>query len=93
MAKILSSGLKIILPKIISEEQTCSIPRRTIFNNLFLIRDTIKLTKEKNAKLYILQIDQEKAFVKIGHNFLYKKNGKSGFLKLIHKFHRNLIKK
>ena len=54
LTKILSNRLKIILPQIISEEQTCSIPKKTTFNNLFLIRDTIKLTKEKKPKLYIL---------------------------------------
>ena len=38
---------KYTLPEIISEEQNCSVPNRTIFNNLFLIRDIIKYTKEK----------------------------------------------
>ena len=79
LTKILSNRLKNILPKIISEEQTCFIPKRTIFNNLFLIRDIITLTKEKNTKLYILQIDQEKAFDKIDHDFLYKTMKKMGF--------------
>ena len=64
---------------IISKEQTCSIPNRTIFNNLFQRRDIITLTKEKNNKLYILQVDQEKAFDKIDQNFLYKLMNKIGF--------------
>ena len=46
---------------------------------MFLIRDTIKLTKEKNTKLYILQTDQEKAFDKIDHDFLYKTMTTMGF--------------
>ena len=64
--------MKNILPKFISQEQTYHIPKRAIFDNLFLIRDIITLTKEKNTKLYILQIDQEKAFDKIDYDFLYK---------------------
>ena len=64
---------------IISKEQTCSIPNRTIFNNLFQRRDIITLTKQKNNKLYILQVDQEKAFDKIDQNFLYKLMNKIGF--------------
>ena len=64
---------------IISKEQTCSIPNRTIFNNLFQRRDIITLTKEKNNKLYILQVDQEKAFDIIDQNFLYKLMNKIGF--------------
>ena len=47
LTKILVNRLKHILPHIISKEQTCSIPNRTIFNNLFQIRDIITLTKEK----------------------------------------------
>ena len=50
------------MPEIISLEQNCSVPQRTIFNNLFLTRDLIKYTTEKNNKFYLLQIDQEKSF-------------------------------
>ena len=67
-------------------KQTCSIPDNNlllirdaiIFNNLLLIRDAIRLTKKYN-KLYILQVDQEKAFDKIDHDFLYKTMNKIGF--------------
>ena len=79
LTKILANRLKNVLPHIISKEQTCSIPNRTIFNNLFQIRDIIMLTKEKNNKLYILQVDQEEAFDKIDHDFLYKIINKMGF--------------
>ena len=72
LRKILANRLKYILPQIISEEQNCSIPNRTIFNNLFLIRDIITYTKQKNNHLYLLQIDQEKAFDNVERNFLYK---------------------
>ena len=37
------------------------------------------LTKEKNNKLYILQVDQEEAFDKIDHDFLHKIINKMGF--------------
>ena len=32
----------------------------------------ITYTKQKNKHLYLLQIDQEKAFDKVDRNFLYK---------------------
>ena len=54
LTKILANRLKHILPEIISEEQNCSIPNRTIFNNLFLTRDIITYTKEKNNQFYLL---------------------------------------
>ena len=50
LTKILANRLKQILPDIISQEQNCSIPQRTIFNNLFLIRDLTKYQKEKKQK-------------------------------------------
>ena len=79
LTKILANRLKQILPKIISQEQNCSIPQRTIFNNLFLIRDLIKYQKEKKNKFYLLQIDQEKAFDKIDRPFLFQTMEKLGF--------------
>ena len=69
LTKILANRLKQILPNIISKEQNYSVPQRTIFNNLFLIRDLIKYQKEKKNKFYLLQIDQQKAFDKIDRPF------------------------
>ena len=60
LTKILANRLKKILPVIMSEEQNASIPHRTIFNNLFLTRDLIRYTKEKNIPSYILQIEPKK---------------------------------
>ena len=73
--------MKQILPDIISQEQTCTIPEQTIFNNLFLIRDLIKYTKEKKNKFYLLQIDQEKAFDKFDRPFPFQTMEKLGFSK------------
>ena len=92
LTKISANRLKNVLPHIISKEQTCSIPNRTIFNNLFQIRDIITLTKEKNNKLYILQVDQKKAFDKIDHNFLYKIMNKIGFSNKFLQFIKNLYR-
>ena len=63
------------MPEIISLEQNCSVPQRTIFNNL------LKYTTKKNNKLYLLQIDQEKAFDKIDRPFLFKTMEKLGLPK------------
>ena len=83
------------MPEIILVEQNCSIPQRTIFNNLFLIRDLIKYTTEKNNKFYLLPIDQEKTFDKIDRPFLFKNMEKLGlsknFVKFIEILHKNNV--
>ena len=68
LTKILANHRKYILPEVTSEEQNSSIQNRTIFSNLFLVRDLIKYTKTT----YLLQIDQEKAFDKLDRSFLFK---------------------
>ena len=78
LTKILSNGINKILPNIISIEQNCSVPQRTIFNNLFLIRDLIKYKTEENDNFYLVQIDQEKVFDKIDRPFLFKTMEKLG---------------
>ena len=65
LTKILANRLKKILPVVMSEEQDASIPHRTIFNNLFLTRDLIRYTKEKNIPSYILQIEPKKKLTKL----------------------------
>ena len=92
LTKILANRLKCILPDIISTEQTCSIPNRTIFDNLFLIRDIISYTKQKNNHFYLLQIDQEKTVDKIDRTFLYKTTEKMGFSPLFINFLQTLYK-
>ena len=56
------------ITRIYIQKTNCSIPNRTIFNKLFLVKDLIKYTKKKN--FYSLQIVQEKAFDKIDRTFL-----------------------
>ena len=88
----MANRLKQVLPEIISEEQNCSIPNRTIFNNLFLIRDIITYTKEKNNHFYLLQVDQEKAFDKIDRIFLFKTMEKMGISPIFINFIKTLYK-
>ena len=68
--KALSNRLKQALPFLLNEDQTCTIPGRTIFDNLYLVRDTIAYVKQKNIPLAIIKIDQEKAFDRVNWSFL-----------------------
>ena len=81
--KILSNALKTrlsrVLSSIIREDQTCSIPGRTIFDNLALFHDTldyISVTDETGIKV---SLDQEKAFDRVDCTFLSNVLQKFGF--------------
>ncbi len=56
----------------INEYQTCSIPGKSIFDNLHLVRDLIQYLEQKKLSCAILKLDQEKAFDRVNHDFLFK---------------------
>ena len=72
ITKAIANNLKNVLDTILSPSQTANVPGRTIFSNLFQLRDTIYFCQERNLNAYILSIDQEKAFDKLNRKFLYK---------------------
>ena len=51
LTKILSNRLKTTLAQTISKEQTCGIPDRTIFSNIFTIREKITHNSTKKNKI------------------------------------------
>ena len=90
--KILSDRLKTILAQTISKEQTCGIPDRTIFSNLFTIREIITYSSTKKIKSYLMSIDQERAFDKVDRDFLYKIMKKLGYSDIFINFIKKLYK-
>ena len=71
LTKILSNRLKPTLKHTISIKQTCGIPNRSIFSNLFSIREIINHSNTKHINSFIVSIDQEKAFDKVDREFSY----------------------
>ena len=95
LTKILSNRLKPTLEHTISIEQTCEIPNRSIFSNLFTIREIINHSNTKNINSFIISIDQEKSFDKVDREFLYQIMRKLGyseiFIKFIKKLYQNML--
>ena len=79
LTKTIAIRLKTSLHHIISPEQTCSIPNRQIFSNLYYFRDLIQYSNNKKIQSFILNFDQEKAFDKVDINFLLKTLKKFNF--------------
>ena len=68
--RALAARLQKVLPSVLHEDQTCGVPGRSIFSNLYLIRDLIEYCTAKNLPLAIISLDQEKAFDRVNWNFL-----------------------
>jgi len=68
----LSNRIRKVLPNILSEDQTCGVPGCSIFENLFLLRDTIDFVRLKQLPAVVISLDQEKAFDRVNHTFLQR---------------------
>ena len=79
VAKILANRLKYVLKDIISVDQTCSIPGRTIFDNVHLMRDIFEFSEHKQIECAVLSLDKVKAFDRVSHHYMYRVLKKFGF--------------
>ncbi len=79
LSKCLSNRLKEFLHLIIHQDQTYCIPRRSIMDNLFLVRDTLDICKLVDAEVGLIALDQEKAFDRVDLNYLFNLLGVFGF--------------
>jgi len=79
LSKALTNRLSKVLNSIVREDQTCSIPGRTIFDNLALFRDTLDYITLTNETGILVSLDQEKAFDRVDRSFLSNVLQKFGF--------------
>lgn len=56
---------------LVNPDQTCGVKGRSGSLNLLLIRDIISWVEERDLPLCILSLDQEKAFDRVNHEFLF----------------------
>lgn len=79
ISKCLANRLKHVLEVLVHRDQTYCIPNRSIMDNLFLLRDVIDLNQFNNVDLGVLSLDQEKAFDRVNHTYLYEVLKNFGF--------------
>ena len=79
IAKVLANRLSKVLTSIIAEDQTCSVPGRSILGNCHALRDIIQFSENENLPVALLSIDQMKAFDRVNWNFLLKTLEKFNF--------------
>lgn len=72
LTAILTARLTPILPNIVNETQKCGIKGRNITEVLRNTDAAIKYAKERGKELLVVNLDQEKAFDKINHQYMHK---------------------
>ena len=70
ITKILAERLKLALPSIVHPTQTAVYGRR-IDQNIHLVRDLIDIANRDNDTAAFIFLDQEKAFDRVNHKFLW----------------------
>ena len=71
ITKILSTRLRVFLPSLIHQDQTCSVKGRSIQDNCHYLRDIMNSINEDNTQGLVLSLDQEKAFDRVDHSYLH----------------------
>ena len=71
ITKVLAERLKYALPSIIHQTQT-AVYGRKIDQNIHLVRDLIEMANRDDDTAAFLFLDQEKAFDRVNHEFLFK---------------------
>ena len=71
LTKILANRLKFVLPSIIHASQS-AVYGRKIDHTIQMIRDLIEIANKEDEQAAFIFIDQEKAFDRVNHDFLFK---------------------
>ena len=78
ITRTLAKRMTTVLPKLIHENQRC-IPGRKITKNIHIVQDLIDVINLRKEKATFIFLDQEKAFDRMSHNFMFKTLKAFGF--------------
>ena len=79
VSKSLSLRLRKALPFIVKQDQTCSVPGRSISDNVHLFRNIFDFVEQKELRCAFLNLDQAKAFDRVSTNYLLRVLSSFGF--------------
>ncbi|XP_059578699.1 transposon TX1 uncharacterized 149 kDa protein isoform X1 [Alligator mississippiensis] len=79
LAKALATRLRAVMASLTGPEQSYCVPGRTIQDNLFLLWDLLMASELFGLDIGLISLDQEKAFDRVGHAYLFQTLEAFGF--------------
>ncbi|KAJ3583913.1 hypothetical protein NHX12_015410 [Muraenolepis orangiensis] len=79
LSKALATRLGKAVEQVIHRDQTYCVPGRSMVDNVHLIRDVLEVSSSLDINTGLISLDQEKAFDRVEHSFLWKVMEKFGF--------------
>lgn len=79
LMKVHAERMQEALKVIINPGQSCAVPGRSMFDNLYSIDSMITHLSETNQRALFVSLDQAKAFDRVEHKYLFKTMEKFGF--------------
>ncbi|KAL2080679.1 hypothetical protein ACEWY4_024472 [Coilia grayii] len=79
LAKVLTLRLGRVIGLVVHPDQTCGVPGRSCALNLALVRDVVCWSEQRGLSAALLSLDQEKAFDRVDHRFLFQVLRHMGF--------------
>jgi hypothetical protein len=72
ISKALANRLRDVMDQVVHVDQSYCVPGRSIRDNIVLIRDYLDISNSLDLQLGFISLDQEKAFDRVEHQYLWK---------------------